>query len=49
MQLFYRAAQGVEQFVAGKGDEVAPSVARPLAGEDPVVALLDERGLLIAL
>jgi hypothetical protein len=49
VQLLDRAAQGVEQLVAGERDEVVPRVARPLAGEDAPVALLDMGRLLVAL
>ncbi len=38
-----------KRLVAGQGDEVAPGVARPLAGEDPPVSGLDHGGLLVAI
>jgi hypothetical protein len=49
MQFFNCAAQGVEELVAGEGNEVAPGVTRPFAREDALVALLDVRGLIVAL
>ena len=43
MQAFDGIADGVEQVVAGQGDEVAPGEPGPLAGEDAVVLLAPER------
>ena len=41
MQAFDGVADGIEKVVAGEGDEVAPGEARPFAGKDAGVFLVE--------
>lgn len=49
VELFDRVADGAEQLVACQRDEVAPGVARPFAGEDADIFLVEARQNVIFL